>query len=102
MLGFSHCLFRIPNFSLWYFFSANSNPLVISVVGYPLWYGVVCCSLNLDKRKNKDKMKEILDTTKIMKSLRQPKHLKRILTSNIFRENTTEGVTKCNNKRCKI
>ena len=51
--------------------------------------------------KNEDKIKEILDI-KIIKSQRQPKHLQRILTSSTFGENTTQGVTKCNNKRCKI
>ena len=43
--------------------------------------------------KNNDKIKEILDTLKI---------IKRILTSSTFGEKTTQGVTKCNNKRCKI
>ena len=57
---------------------------------------------NLEELKNKDKIKEMLDMTKIIKSQRQPKNLKRILTSSTFRENTTKGVTKCNNKRCKI
>ena len=52
--------------------------------------------------KNKNKIKEILDTTKIFKSQRQPKHLIRILNSSTFGENTTQGVTKCNNKQCKI
>ena len=44
---------------------------------------------NLEELKNKDKIKEILDTTKIIKSQRQPKNLKRILTSSTFGENTT-------------
>ena len=57
---------------------------------------------NLGELKNKDKIKEILDTTKIIKSQRQPKNLKRILTSSTFGENATQGVTKCNNKWCKI
>ena len=57
---------------------------------------------NLEEIENKDKTKEILDTTKIIKSQRQPQNLKRILTSSIFGENTTQGVTKCKNKRCKI
>ena len=52
-------------------------------------------SLLLSSVKN-DKIKEILDTTKIIKSQRQPKNLKRILTSSTF------GVTKCNDKWCKI
>ena len=57
---------------------------------------------NQEELKNKDKIKEILDTTKIIKSQRQPKNLKRILTSSTFGENTSQGVTKCNNKQCKI
>ena len=56
---------------------------------------------NLKELKNKDKIKEILDI-KIIKSQRQPKYLRRILTSSTFGKNTTQGVTKCNNKRCKI
>ena len=58
---------------------------------------------NLEEIENKDKIKEILDTAKIIKSQRQPKNLKRILTSSIFgKKNTTQGVTKCKNKRYKI
>ena len=57
---------------------------------------------NLEELKNNDKVKEILDTTKIIKSQRQPENRKRILTSFTFGENTTKGVTKCNNKWCKI
>ena len=34
--------------------------------------------------------------------LSKPKNLKRILTSFTFGKNITQGVTKCNNKRCKI
>ena len=49
---------------------------------------------NLEELKNKHKIK---DTTKIIKSQRQPKNLKRILTSSTFRESATQGVTKCNN-----
>ena len=56
----------------------------------------------LRELRNKDKIKEILDTTKINKSQRQPKNRKRILTSSTFEKNTTQGVTKCKNKRCKI
>ena len=41
---------------------------------------------NLEELENKDKIKEILDKTKIMKSQRQPKNLKRILTSSTFGE----------------
>ena len=57
---------------------------------------------NLEEFKNNDKIKEILDTTKIIKSEGQPKNLKTILTSSTFGENTTQGVTKCNNKRFEI
>ena len=57
---------------------------------------------NLEELKNKGKIKEILDTTKIIKSQRQPKNLKRILTSSTFEENITQGFIKCKNKRCKI
>ena len=56
----------------------------------------------LEEIENKDKIREILDTTKIIKSQRQPKNLKRILTSSTFGKNTTQGVTKCKNKRCNI
>ena len=52
--------------------------------------------------KNKNKIKGIQDTTKVIKSQRQPKNLKIILASSTFGENTTQEVTKCNNKRCKI
>ena len=51
---------------------------------------------NLELKSN-DKIKEILDTIKIIKRQRQPKNLKRRLTSSSSRENTTQGVTKCNN-----
>ena len=57
---------------------------------------------NLEELKNKDKIKKILDTSKIIKTQRQPKNLKRILTPCTFGESITQGVTKCNNKRCKI
>ena len=57
---------------------------------------------NLEEIENMDKIKEILDTIKIIKIQRQPKNLKRILTFSTFGENTTEGVNKCKNKRCKI
>ena len=57
---------------------------------------------NLEEIENKDKIKKILDTTKIIKSQRQPQNMKRILTSSTFGKNTTQGVTKCKNKRCKI
>ena len=57
---------------------------------------------NLEEIENKDKIKEILGTTKIIKSQRQPKNLKRILTSSTFGKNTTKGVTKSKNKWHKI
>ena len=57
---------------------------------------------NLEEIENKDKIKEMLDATKIIKSQRPPENLKRILTSSTFGENTTQGVTKYKNKRCKI
>ena len=45
------------------------------------------------RRTNNEKNpKEILDTTKIIKSQRQPKNLKRILTTSTFGENTTQGI----------
>ena len=52
--------------------------------------------------KNKDKIKEIFDTTKIIKGQGQPENLKRILTSSTFGENTTQGVNKCNSKWWKM
>ena len=52
--------------------------------------------------KSKDKNKEILDATKSIKIQRQPKKLKRILTSSRFEEKTTQVVSKFNHKRCKI
>ena len=45
---------------------------------------------NLEELKNNYKIKEILETTKIIKSQRQPKNVKRILTSSSFGENTTQ------------
>ena len=45
---------------------------------------------NLEELKNNDKIKEILDTTKIIKSQRQLKNLKRRLASSTFGENTTQ------------
>ena len=57
---------------------------------------------NLEELKNNDKIKETRHTTNIIKSHRQPKNLKRILTSSTFGEHTTQGVNKCNKKRYKI
>ena len=44
---------------------------------------------NLEELKNNEKIKKILATTKIIKSQRQSKNLKRILTSSTFKDNTT-------------
>ena len=57
---------------------------------------------NLEEIENKDKMKGIPDTRKIIKSQIQPQNLKIILTPSTFGENTTQIVTKCNNKRCNM
>ena len=57
---------------------------------------------NLEELKNKDKIKEIVDTTKIIKSQRQPQNLQRILTSSTLEKNLTQRDTIHNNKRCKI
>ena len=57
---------------------------------------------NLDEFKNNDKIKEILDTIKIIKNQSQPKNLKRIITSSTFWEDTTQGVTKCNIYVCNV
>ena len=80
---------------------------VCSLIGFLLFmgfYGILSSlflRVNLEL-KNNDKIKEIPDTIKIIKSQRQPKNYKRIITSFTFGEITTQGVTKCNNKRCKI
>ena len=57
---------------------------------------------NLEKHKNNEKNRRNTKHIKIIKSQTQPKNLKRIITSSTFGENTTQGVTICNNKRCKI
>ena len=80
----------------------NKKPLAYVATynkNYPELFTEIMKNLEL---KNKDKIKEILDTTKTIKSQRQLKNLKRIPTYFTFEENTTQGVTKCNNKRCKI
>ena len=41
--------------------------------------------------KNNDKIKEILDITKVIKSQRQPKNLLKILTFSTFKENNTRN-----------
>ena len=57
---------------------------------------------NLEEIENKDKIKEILDTTKMIKSQKKPKNMKRIFTSSTFGKNTTQGFTKRKNKWCII
>ena len=52
-----------------------------------------------------EKLNQILNETKIIKSKRQPKNLKHLLTRAHFTSNekSNEGcVIKCNNKRCKV
>ena len=56
---------------------------------------------NLDELINNNKIQERLDTKKSLKDRDNPK-IFRNLTSSTFRENTTQRVTKCNNKRCII
>ena len=53
---------------------------------------------NLEELKNQDKIKEIKTPQESLK----PKDNPKIFTSSTFGENTTEGVIKCNNRRCKI
>ena len=48
----------------------------------------------------KNRIKKILNSTKIIKSQRQPR--KKILTSSTFEEHTTHGDIKCKNKKCGI
>ena len=57
---------------------------------------------NLDLLKDDTKIKEMLGSTKIIKSHRQPKNLKQILTSAYFGEQHNEGVKKCGKIRCEI
>ena len=57
---------------------------------------------DLEEINKNDKIKEILDTTKVIKSQSQPKNFKRILTSSTFGENSAQGVTKCKKEKCKI
>ena len=57
---------------------------------------------NLDLLKGNNKINEILKTTKIIKSNRQPKNLKQILTSAYFGKQKAEGVKKCGKTRCEI
>ena len=52
-----------------------------------------------------ERMENILNETKLVKSKRQPKNLKKILTCAKFDmkdDSTLEGVSRCKNKRCKI
>ena len=53
---------------------------------------------HLKNLKTMTKIK-ILDTTKIIKSQKQSKNLKWILTSSTLWENKTQGVTKCKKKK---
>ena len=46
---------------------------------------------NLEEIENKDKIKEILNTTKMIKSQRKPKNLKRILTFSTLEKNNNTG-----------
>jgi len=56
----------------------------------------------LHQLENNEKIKNILDTTKIIKSKRQSRNLKQILTSSKFGIRTTQGVSKCGNRRCGV
>ena len=52
--------------------------------------------------RKSERMNHILDNSKIINSKRQPKNLKRILTSSKFDSNILEArVSKCGDKRCK-
>ena len=57
---------------------------------------------NLQQLKKNERLNKLLNTTKIIKSKRQPKNLKQILTSAYLGNYTTQGVTKCNKKRCGV
>ena len=60
---------------------------------------------NLNQLRMSERMENILNETKLVKSKRQPKNLKKILTCAKFEMNddsTLEGVSRCKNKRCKI
>ena len=60
---------------------------------------------NLNQLRMSERLENLLKETKLIKSKRQPKNLKKLLTSAKFEsENNlvTEGVSKCKNKRCKI
>ena len=60
---------------------------------------------NLNQLRLCEKLDNIIRENKIIKSKRQPKNLKQILTRAKFEtQNITsvEGVTKCNKKRCKV
>ena len=56
---------------------------------------------NLEESENKDKIKEILDTTKMIKSQRQPKNQKRILTSSTFRKTQHKELPNAKKKKKK-
>ena len=59
----------------------------------------------LENLRADQKLNQILNERQIIKSKRQPKCLKQLLTRAYFSNNehsNTFGVTKCNNKRCKV
>ena len=53
---------------------------------------------NLEELKINEKIEEILNTAKVIKSQRQHKNLKRIRPPSIFGENTSQVDTKCKKK----
>ena len=57
---------------------------------------------NLEEFKNNDKIKEIQDTTKVIKNQRQPKILKEYSPLLYSGKKTTQGITKRKNKRCRV
>ena len=72
--------------------------------GNPNFYRTILNSLPmLDKSP---KMKEIMSKTTIIQSSRQPKNLKRLLTSSTFGDvsdpNHVPGVKKCNHRNCMV
>ena len=52
--------------------------------------------------KRNEKMKNILDSTKLIKSKRQNKNLKKLLTSSRVEETLSLGSFKCNKNRCNL
>ena len=57
---------------------------------------------NLETLKNNTRIKKLLESSRIIKSNRQPKNLKKILTSAYFGPQHTAGVKKCNKPKCQI